>query len=688
MGDIKAKIKISGLTGDAPQGSSFSHSVDADSFQSNWSLEFTDPYVVQDADVVSVDLELYSSTVSATSNDGNIVSDGAISSWGVQLGDSLVTTASGIKSANEEPTSSPEKTLYFVNSAWINRLAGGKKSWTFRDNALYWIKSGRNRTGKVRRIEHADLPSADMPTDSYELRFCSKHHDVLSYLVSKLGYTYYSGSGEVVQTLGYTLVTNVPNLDINHSFVVSSGETYIDAINRLVALWNPLVKIVHRATSINGLEYPGVVYILETTGDTHDKEQPKTVVIDDSALMSGVEFSFTGPNQNDLIDKVIIKGGALSGSVELPDPGELKLTKLDAMEIDIENLLNFFHVEQMNDILGAKRYGDYKKGFNEQDAPDQIRVDKILKSETYYQNPDDRTQLLLMAEATESMDENGQTVHTHTTSNQYAETGELVRSTETERALVNEPGVPFKKMREVLHRTIDQSRIYDGIQRSNVLEIVEEPVVVTKVIPQTGEPYYAGPVRLIQAQSQNRVSTDVSTTQELIEMTTRVKMSKVHRVTKTVLRQIEMEWDNLSGTMHCQTQIVADPRIQDADEEPRYYNEIRKPGVIQFHKSATVEHPDIVTDTVAQLVADLIFLRSSQRKTNVTIRPKVFIPILDTAYDVRIPTIQVQVSGASGTAIRTITGGTYRMIKSDFQASMGTGSDCNVDQTLSLRNVL
>lgn len=660
----------------AAEIASWTYTKDADKFQANWSVAFRSPRVIQGDELITIGRRIRTagSDVNVT-----LIEDGPLISWDSAFSESdLATSASGYDYTENDPTLAVvEQDTYFVNPSWLNKMAGGKKSWVVRHGVLYWAKTTWNGKQKLRRIQHADLPDVNKPigADRVYVSYV-KHWDVLNFIAQEIS----RKTGILVK-----LLVNTPNLIINHSHILRSGSSFVEAINGLVSLWNPFVRFLKDPVEENTY----TLLILDPVTQDQDKPQPRTIRIGKKAISpQGISYKDQWTNLNDIVDKVIIKGGAVSQSVELPDPGQLKVTILDPLELDPKNFLQFYHVENVKSILEQKTKGDYKEGFNEPDPPPQKRPETIHKYETYYQVPDDPTKILLMAQRTETYHEDT-LIHSMDVFNVYSDKGyQIIRTKEEESALINEPGKPYKVFRWVLRRVVNQSRIYDGLQRANSIEMTEEPVVVTKVYPKNGEPYYAGPVRLIQAQNQNMVIKDASTTQEIIEMTTKIKTTKLHRVTKNVLRCEELEWDNLSETQQCNTQTIADPRVHQQDPDPRYHEEFSRPGVTTFHKSVTIEHPDIVDHTTAQMVADRAFARSSTIRKELSIGLQCPIPINENVYNIAIPQMDIYVTTAAGRELRLFPGGTFIQTRLEERESIGLDGKLSSEQTVACRNVL
>lgn len=657
----------SGSSSESSEVVGWTYTKDADKFQAEWSAEFRSPRVITGDETFTISRRV----VTSGSNIGTLIEDGPVISWNTSLsGGNLASSVSGYDYSKNDPTlAAVEKDIYFVNASWLTRMSGGKKSWVLQNGALYWSKRTWNGKQKLRRIQHADLPDVNKAVGTYEVLVnYGRHWDVLNYIAGKMN---------------CRLVVNTPNLTINHSHVIRTGTSYVEAINGLVSLWNPFVRILRDPVDPDLF----TLLILDPTIE-QNIPQPRTVRLGKKSI-SQIQFKDQGTNLNDIVDKVIVRGGAVSQSVELPDPGQLKITSLDPLELDPKHFLQFYHVESVKNIMEQKTKGDYTGGFNQENAPPQKRPETIIKYETYYQVPDDPTKILLMASRQETYDADSNMIHSVNVSNMYSDEGyQVIRTKEEESALIQEPGKPYKTFRWVLRRVTDQSRIYDGLQRANSIEITEEPVVVTTVYPKDGEPYKAGPVRLIQAQNQNRVSKDVATTQELIEMTSKVKTTKLHRVTKGVLRCEEMEYDNLSETMQCNAQTIADPRVHYPDPDPKFHEEFSRPGVTEFHKSITIEHPDIIDHATALMVANRAFARSSQIRKELSIGLTCPIPVNDNAYNIKIPQIPVYVVTRNGQETRIFQTGTFIQTRLEERESISLDGKVSSEQTISCRNVL
>jgi hypothetical protein len=512
-------------------------------------------------------------------------------------------TVSNLKAVYERKA---EKHICLISPFFLTKLSRGRR-WQLIDGVPYWVQ--RKRSGKVRkqRIDHPDLPSVDIPVTDVQVWFCYNHHEIVRLIA-----TMYLGVR--------TVRINTPNLALNRSLKIDIGKTFMETLKKLTDVWEPTIilrPVVVNEDGESDDDYPVCDLDIIDYASKDKKSGPQKIRF--SPLANIISGSLTRTADFDKsVDQVIIKGGKILSTNETPDPGNLEAVRLEPLELDPRQVLIFSHMESFSAGMGAKTMGDYTGGFNEEDAPPQKRPESVWKTEKYYQDEFDPSKLVLIGEKTETYSGN-ELIHSISVSHQYGEGYQVIRSFESEGMLVQEPGIPYKKFRTVLTRIIDQSILIDGMQRANTTEITEEPVVVTEVTPASGNTYYSGAVRLIQAQTQNRVEKRPNTRQKLIEMTSKMKQAKLHRVTPGLLRQIEAEWDNVSETMHVQSQVITDPRKNWDIPENQFIKVISRPEVTMVRNVVEVDVPDCVDDLTAQDIADRIFARSDGTGSDVSL---------------------------------------------------------------------
>ena len=109
-----------------------------------------------------------------------------------------------------------------------------------------------------------------------------------------------------------------------------------------------------------------------------------------------------------------------------------------SLELDPNNLLHFIHSQS----LGNTKMSDL----------DREKPDKFYKYETYYQNPEDKKQVWLLKETIDTLNKDDFVIHRYCVSHQYTKTGDLISTTETEYALIVEPGAYGKQLKQINHR--------------------------------------------------------------------------------------------------------------------------------------------------------------------------------------------------------------------------------------------
>lgn len=569
------------------------------------------------------------------------------------------------------------KDLYFVNPTWLTSLAGGIRNWQLIDGALYWqIRSSRPNTSgtgtstnrKAWPIEHTDLPPKSAKPGTFTILMnYTTHHEIAAY---------------IAQLMGYKIKINTPNLQVRSALHFSSSQGYLEILDSLFKIWNADIRF-DESDSDNP-----TIWVLDTAGPENTLTQPATLVLQEQAIKS-LSVKYQGIDQNP-IDHVIVKGSKNWNSGNIPDPGEIKSFRLMPIEFPEKDLFTYWWTESFEFANENKILGDYTGGFNTADAEPKRRPKYVYRSETWYISPIDDG-LYIIAENDESFDDQGM-LHAHSVHYFYGAGFKLIYTGEKEYALIQKPGEPFKTFDLIKHTIIDQSWQMDGLGRACTIEIVEEPVVVAEVWDANAQKWVkCAPVPINRSQEQGRTSKNPAANQKLIQMTTKKSVTKVNRACKGVLAQVKLEYDTLAEIMKVHPQFIRDPRARLDEESAQYHYEAWLPGQVVYHRSITIEHPDINSDLVAQAIADRVFAKNAVNveRTEVTITPVIPIPLPDTNFCVRLPDYYATSDLGNGRATRRfVKGQKYNVSRIQENAKASLDGKITHDQQLTLRNYL
>jgi hypothetical protein len=225
-------------------------------------------------------------------------------------GSTLRTSLSGQTSTIGEKAAS--KNIYFINEAWLSLVAPG---YVFKNDILYTQNPGTSplqRFGvSIFRLMNSELPGYGVKDHEFECRLHNgiTHHDIGKIIADELGYGFYA---------------NTPNLQVQKTFSISSGETWWSAISRLFSIWNPiiLVKKIDDTDTIFVLDQAGVdqvipnTNILNLTEDSftlYNYEKTKNTNYIDHIAITGPSVNYTYSAESTTINRRQHSKTTLSG---------------------------------------------------------------------------------------------------------------------------------------------------------------------------------------------------------------------------------------------------------------------------------------------------------------------------------------------------------------------------------------
>ena len=607
-----------------------------------------------------------------------LVKNGKAEEWVVDAGDSSLAWGCSGKTGEIDYVmtslkDAPQKDLYFVNRTWLNSLAGGNRNWRLVDGGLYWDTGQRSSDAqKIWPVEHSDLPGKDADPDTYEIIMdYTTHAEIAAYIAN---------------LMGYRIQITTPPMNLRSVMHFSSGQSYLDMLNAMFSMWNGDIKLDE-----SNQDEP-TIWVLDTAGPENVLNQPRSITVAARAIVS-LSCKHIGKEKNP-VDHVIVKGAKDWNTSNLPDSGELKRIRLTPIEMPEENIRTFQGTDSFSFAKSNKTMGDYTGGFNTADAEDQKRPAYSFHLEKIYVSPIDDG-LYMMYELDQSFDEDGEQLSQHSVRYTYGPGYKLIYTSERESMRVQKPGEPFKEFMEVKHTVIDQSWIIDGLERVRTTELTEEPVVITEFYDQTSGKYIkAGPVPISRSQEQGRTAKNPASNQKIIDMTTSFSVDNVNRACKGLLAQTRSKYDTIAEVMKVSSQILRDPRAKLDDERTQYKHEAWLPGQTVYHKSVTIEHPDICDDITAQAIADRIFIKNAanieRRELSLTLVMPIQLP--DTNFAINLPEMYATSERGGSVPSNRVTKRLMpaaKYVVSQIQESCSVGdSDVNYSQGFTLRNWL
>ena len=517
---------------------------------------------------------------------------------------------------------------YFIAQNYLNELA--PYGWEVKTDGAVYYKNALLQ-GSNQRIFGDGLPAKDQPPGSFQCVVLSSpgHYTIASYLARALGCAFYS---------------NCPFISLKRVFRVPADKGAVAAIVELYRLWQPTV---HYRSKKGGAV---VLEVLDAAQSNPSTDQPQQYSLGPSSF-EVMNFSKSNQVANPIIDHVVIKGAKSKSLNSLPNYGA-GLTPIVLPEVPLPETRTVSWTDNWDKSVAAKGFGDYSKGWGKKGVTKSRPVpNKVTRTEYYYEDPNDRTNWVLLREVNETVSTKDGVIHVIERKHKYAAGFQPIRTIEEEKMLTGWPGRPDKQVRLVSRKITDQSHILDGLKRSLAQELQEGLVVVNEVKPTDGSPsYYTGATTIVQAQQQNKISTAPNTTQKVIEMTIKQRQVTVSRVTAGMLSQFTLDFDGLTGTTKTASQIVKDPMKSNVErEETQFYAEFSRGS--GKNKAVVVEHPDIADLTTANMVAERVFARSSVQKGELTLKLLAPLAIAAAAFTVKIADTEVSARTVTTTGL-------------------------------------
>ena len=238
-----------------------------------------------------------------------VVKDKKIENAGIGMSQSTLTGNSSSLSR-----CSAAKSIYFVSEVWL------KQRWPY-----YALRGGvihrydPKSDYKIRGISPSrlfidELPGKNVRDVEFECVVSAglSYHKIASTLAGKIKSDY--------NNIPYTVQISVPDLPLQKTFVMNSGETYFSAIMRLFAIFRPMVRISENIIYITGIagtnqERPpgcGGLRLSEDSFSIYQYNKLTNSDLIDYVLIAGMSKNFTYKYFKPL-NKLKLKGGSLQG---------------------------------------------------------------------------------------------------------------------------------------------------------------------------------------------------------------------------------------------------------------------------------------------------------------------------------------------------------------------------------------
>jgi hypothetical protein len=699
---VRSAIIINGSKIDT--GTGWSVTWDVDKNETSWTVDFIEPRAVNIGDLVTIvrsfDLNASPSGQAAkVSAVGDFVMTGGgsgqalvqaspIKSWkrSSRYSD-LASSASGIVNPQTGTTSTAAqnnlaitKDVYFINEQYLNDLA--PQGWVIDSSGAVCFKNLQAISPKkLQRVLAAELPTEDQPTDSYEcLVGAYNHHGIGDIIANRLG-------------LGFE--SNCKNLRLQRVFRALATEPAIKVVTDLFAIWNPTVSIVHNPLSKGS---KGILQVLDTAGTQQTKQAVVAIGIPRTAIEVIENSEDVAQPSQEIIDHIIVKGAkSFRTDSTFSFNSGMSENRIQLAELPLSVSETISYAQEMTFGFMKRIFQDYTGAFDKPTNQPPPRVDNVWRTEGYYVDPADKTKRVLLKESATSYTASGTRIHMMEAEHHYGAGYQPIWNEETEWALIQVPGKPFRRFRKIRHKITDQTIFDINANRSLCIEVIEEALLVTLKLVSSNRigntkwlPTGAQPLN--NAQGSNSISTDPNTRQAIWEMTTKVRTVTINCVSSGTIRQITTEADFLTGTVKTATQWISDPMKPEytPDKKETQYIKHYYRGKGPYQKAKEIEHPDINDDAIAKEVSDRIFARSGPDnadngvKKTATVNMLMPLSLHGTGFVVVLPQIPYRIKIGTNSRYSSIAAGRY--IGSRVQEQLS--SESGYSMHLSLRNVL
>lgn len=619
-------------------------------FTRSWELEFAEPMDLDPSDTWTIHRSIagYRSTWCE-----NVTASGFSGSDGVDSGETNAVRLVCSRRVNGDALTDEAadllnycvpKTLVFVNEDWLLNLYPTSQ---VVDGIL--VYGGSSPFGlPSNRIYDPRLPGVEFEADSFQcIVGVQTHHDIAKYLA---------------RCVGFELMVNTPNVPIIDTMTITSGTTWIAAIEGIFRnLWFPTIEI-----------WDGTIYVSDILVDNLTVPAIQKITLQNKAIQTASVNKTITDKQNP-VDHVIITGRKTQDTTIL-QPEAPDYTVVDIPEIALAATLDVEVGRTFSDKLKFKQMDTYAGTFG---IPGEEVQPKGIKSTThtmhfYVDEQYGRRKYVTVGETINSYDYSDIEVARKVTEYKYGKGYVPVRTIEKEYAYFNMPGTETKDLHLVNCKTTFQRHCKKALNLTLTEEIFEGLVLYENVTID-GTEYKTDPMILGDVlrsdPTRSMVETDEDTKQATLEMTLSEKQTAIFRTHDDILIKHEQTHDELTNYTRHNSQILENPQRDrnkvKADHifRKEYFD---GPGKLIggygpcYHPVKTINHEDICTEAIADQVAARAFARKnvdSNDEWSVTLPFPV--PIESIATVVALPDFVAQVKG---TAV-TVSGGDFVLTK-------------------------
>jgi hypothetical protein len=296
----------------------------------------------------------------------------------------------------------PSRTVIFINQTWLNLVAPG---YVYKNKILYKGDPGPTPY-QINGVCPGRLMVPGLPG------FDTKDHEFECIL--QIGLTYRDIALYIAGKCGLNLVCNTPNLSIQKTFAISSGETWWAAIPRLFAKFNPQIFI--RGTYL---------HVLDCGGDNQAKPEAGTIYLLEDAFTL---YQWEVQKDYDQLDHVVINGPS-STYTYVSKTRNFRRASYSSTSLPGEEI-----TEQIEELYDYSQTSDLE--YLELQTITNKRIGRRLttltkKLDTY--NPEN---VAITEELVEEWDEENTKIHELKREHEYASFRRPTRTFETEYALV------------------------------------------------------------------------------------------------------------------------------------------------------------------------------------------------------------------------------------------------------------
>jgi hypothetical protein len=565
-------------------------------------------------------------------------------------------------------------TMCFINWNWLMSVDD-----TARIENGVVIGNGLGRSGS--RLFHPALPAKEIePANQLCINGPTTHRDCAAYLA---------------RMLGFDFVTNCIRMDVQDTFTIPSGTTWLQAITSNFEFWNPTVNIVPADPNVP-YSRP-TIYVLDAEG-ADAQLQPVQVIEINDPVITNVQTEDTRTYDKTVDHLIVIGRNFQNVTNQWGEPNLIPVTytpKNFSVDKTITSppILYALPIEKIKSFIGGGLYeGKFGKGSGEfkPDPPSHqivsidYHIDRTVNGERW----------MVLGQTSSVYGLSGDKLSEQVTVYKYAPNKKLIETYVDDYAKVWTYNVSTKALESSWDWIKQKSTFQDSFSNAPELTMTREFTVEMVVVTAKGGKYME-PKRLGDLLRNNSSRDALDSTQTRIKMMTTAKWSEISRADRQTLIKRECEYDYLSGSSKFQDQPLQNPikdrmgKPQDTPFRREYFKPgagVTIPGSSQkiYHPAKTIKHRDIVSDEIAEILKNREFRRSgdgfSPSNLKVTVKVAIPLPILSMALSVQLQDSSWIVNGDEV----PVPGGLYYLKSFSENSASGDGGPVTYDGSLTV----